>query len=98
MAKYENIFKTYKTSEGIPFYLLNRRVIFPDDKTLYIYGRKFISTNIAWTVLSYQIYGTIEYWWVLCALNKSNMYYAKEGNTILYVLPEYISLILNNLN
>lgn len=98
MSDYKNIFKNYQTTEGIPFLMLNRRIVFPEDKTLNIYGRKYITSDTAWTVLSYQIYGTIKYWWILTALNEYNMYYCKEGATIIYVKPEYISIILNNIN
>lgn len=97
MNDYKDIFKVYRTTENIPFLMLNRRIVFPDDKTLDIYGRKYIASDTPWTVLSYQLYGTIQYWWVLCALNEYNMYYCKEGSYLTYVKAEYIPLILNSI-
>lgn len=98
MSTYKNIFKEYNTKENIPFLLLNRRVVFPEDESLPIYNNRYISSDTPWTILSYQIYNDISYWWILCALNpKNNMYYAKDGTRVKYVKPEYISLILNNL-
>lgn len=45
MNDYKDIFKVYRTTENIPFLMLNRRIVFPDDKTLDIYGRKYIASD-----------------------------------------------------
>jgi hypothetical protein len=97
MADYTSIFTEYKTTEGVPFRIFNRRLVFPSDRTHYIYNQHLVTTDVTWTVLSYKIYGTIEYWWILCSLNEENMYYAREGQTITYIKPEYIPSILNML-
>jgi hypothetical protein len=98
MSDYQSIFKTYTSTENIQFKMLNRRVVFPEDTTLSIYGFKNIMSNTPWTILSYQLYGTIDYWWILCSLNKNNnMYYAQSGTSIIYLKGEYIPLIENNL-
>lgn len=97
MNSYTSIFRQYTTSENIPFMMFNRRVVFPDDRSLPIYSKKLITSDTPWTILSYQIYGKIEYWWILCALNDDNMYYAREGSLITFVKPEYISTIENSL-
>lgn len=95
MADYTSIFKKYISKEGVPFQIFNRRLVFPSDTNHYIYGRYLVTSDVAWTVLSYKIYGTIDYWWILCSLNEQNMYYAREGQTIIYVKPTYIPSILN---
>lgn len=97
MENYTDIFKTYNTSEGIPFYLLNKRIEFPDDRGLFIYNSILMDTDIPWTLLSYRLYGDIKYWWLLCSLNKSSIFYAKEGSTIFYIKPEYLTLILSKI-
>ena len=97
MKTYENIFNQYLTKEEIPFYLLNKRIIFPDDKTLDIYGSMYITTDTPWTNLSFQIYDTIDYWWILCSINPSSVFYAKEGELVYYIKPEYINFILANI-
>lgn len=98
MFEYQKIFNEYTTSENKPFLLLNKRIVFPEDKTLPIYSKKLITSDTPWTVLSYQIYKNINYWWVLCALNeKNNIYYAREGSVVLYLQPKYLSLIENYL-
>lgn len=97
MSDYKDIFKRYETTEGIPFLMLNKRIVFPDDKNLEIYEKRYVTTDTPWTILSYQIYGTIKYWWVLCALNEYNMYYCREGATVTYVKSEYMPFILNSI-
>jgi hypothetical protein len=98
MSDYQTIFETYISSENIPFKVLNKRVIFPDDLNSPIYTFKNITANTPWTVLSYQLYGTIDYWWLLCAVNKNNnMYYAQDGTQVAYIKAEYIPLIENSL-
>lgn len=92
--EYTEIFRKYTTSEGQPFYLLNKRVDFPSDKSLELYDSLEASTNISWTILSYQLYDTIDYWWVLSSINKSSIFYAKAGDTIYYIKPDYIEEII----
>lgn len=98
MKNYTDIFRKYKTKENIPFLLLNKRIAFPDDRTLFIYDNLLIDTDIPWTVLSYRIYGTIDYWWVLNSLNPTNIFYAKESTYVTYIKPEYLDYILSNIN
>jgi hypothetical protein len=94
---YTKIFRLYNTKENIPFFLLNKRVEFPSDKTLDIYNSTLISSNIPWTILSYKLYGSIDYWWILCSLNSSSIFYAKEGEYVYYIKPEYMDLIINSI-
>lgn len=94
---YTEIFNKYKTKEGKLFYLINKSIAFPEDKSLAIYDKKIVSDNTPWTVLSYDLYDKIDYWWILCSINKSSIFYAKDGDTVYYIKPEYLSLILTNL-
>ena len=94
---YTSIFRQYKTEENIPFYLLNKRVVFPADKSLDIYDSIYVTSDTPWTILSYQLYDSIEYWWILCSINPSSIFYAKEGDTIHYIKRQYIRTILENL-
>lgn len=95
--RYDDIFNYYTSSENIPFYILDRRIEFPADRTLPIYGKKYINVDTPWTVASYSIYNDIQYWWILCALNPGSIFYAKEGEEIYYIKEEYLSHILNNI-
>lgn len=92
--RYNQLFYRYTTSEGIPFTLKNRSVNFPEDPSNPIYQIKYISTDTPWTILSNTIYGTIDYWWVLCLLNQSDVFYAKESSEIRVIDPDYIEDII----
>lgn len=94
---YSTIFSKYYTLEGQSFNMINRSVHFPDDKTLKIYDKMFIASNVPWTILSWQLYGTIDHWWVLSSLNKSDIFYAPEGLEILIIKPQYIDNILDKI-
>lgn len=97
MKNYTNIFNVYYTQEDEPFYFLSKSVVFPEDKSLYFYKKYYIQDDIPWTILSYQLYGTIDYWWVLAALNKSMIFYAERGETIWIIHPDNLEDILSNI-
>lgn len=95
---YTSLFNEYYTREGIPFTLKNRIIAFPEESNNSLYGIMYIAEDIAWTILSYQIYGTIDYWWLLCNLNSSYVFYAESGSEIKYILPDYLDDVINNIN
>jgi hypothetical protein len=94
---YSNIFNKYRTSEGIPFFNISKSISFPKDDSLEIYSYFYVSEDTSWTVLSYKIYNTIDYWWVLCALNTDFKFYAPEGNYIKCIDPAYIKDVLGKI-
>jgi hypothetical protein len=93
MEDYTRIFNLYNTAENINFLMLNKRIEFPSDKTLFIYDKLLVNDNIPWTVLSYKLYGNMNYWWVLSSLN-NGIFYAVEGETITYIKKDYLDDIL----
>lgn len=95
---YSNIFKKYTTIEERDFAMLTRSIVFPSDKDLQCYGKLYIDVDIAWTLISYKLYGTIEHWWILSSLNKNDIFYAKENTEITYIKKEYLNQILNSIN
>ena len=97
MNDISNIYNTYETSEGVPFYLLSKSISFPTDYTLEIYKTCYVSEDTPWTIVSWKIYGTIDYWWVLSQLNKKTPFYAKSGQTIVYIPKNTLEEILNQL-
>lgn len=94
---YSDLFYLYYTIEDIPFTLKNSSITFPEEKDFPLYQIKYISSNIPWTILSYQIYGTIDYWWILCTLNRSHIFYAKENTEIRIINPDYIEDIITTI-
>ena len=97
MKNYTQIFNTYVTDEGQPFYMINRSIVFPDDDQLDIYDTYFNQDDTPWTVLSYILYGDISYWWVLSSLNKDMVFYAERGKEIRIIYPEKIKEVLSKI-
>lgn len=95
---YDSIFSQYTTVEGINFELLTRSIVFPTDTDLPCYGKMYVDSDTAWTIMSYKIYDSIEFWWLLSALNKKEIFYAPENTEILYIKKEYLSDILSSIN
>ena len=91
---YTKIFNVYQTAQNVPFYLLNKSVTFPQDNTLDIYDFVYADENYAWTIASYKLYGTIDYWWVLSALNPDFKFYAKRGHIIKIIKPSHLETVL----
>lgn len=91
----QTIYNKYYTSEGIPFNLLSKRVNFPQDDKLEIYDYIYVQENIPWTILSYKLYGTINYWWVLSSLNPEMVFYAENGIAIKIIKTSQLDNVLN---
>lgn len=93
----KNIFNKYYTSQGIPFLNLSKSVTFPQDDSLQIYNFVYMDEDTPWTILSYRLYGTINFWWVLSALNKNAPFYAPRQQVIRIIKPAYIGTVLNHI-
>lgn len=97
MKNYSNIFNTYQTTEGFLYHNLSKRVVFPFDESLDMYARYYVDEDVPWTILSYQLYGSIDYWWVLTSLNKDMVFYAERGNSVLVIRPDYLTDVLKRI-
>jgi len=98
--RYENIFKLYKNEDDEYFYNLKTSITFPSDiDDLYI-SKFSLDISIPWTIISYNIYGTIFLWWSITELNKiSNpVILPKTGTVLKYIKPEYIKEIVSQIN
>ena len=56
---YTQIFNEYLTSEGVPFYLLSKSVLFPQDDSLEIYDYVYSDEDMPWTIMSYKLYNSM---------------------------------------
>lgn len=97
MKDYSYIFNGYYTEEGTPYYFLNKRVVFPNDQSLDFYVKYYVDVDTPWTILSYKLYGTIDYWWVLSSLNNKMIFYAESGSEILIIHPDSIDDVLKQI-
>lgn len=91
---YDKIFNTYTTYQGVPFYNLSKSVTFPQDDNLEIYDYVMSDEDYPWTIASYKLYGTIEHWWVLSALNPNMRFYSQRGRVVKIIKPMYLDKVL----
>lgn len=92
----DKIFNQYTTEEGVPFFLLSKSVFFPTDSSLEIYDYVYVEDDTPWTIMSYKLYGSIAYWWVLSSLNKQSQFYAKRGEVIQIISPEHLISVIKH--
>jgi hypothetical protein len=98
--RYENIFKLYENENKQFFYNLKKSITFPDDIDDRYVGYFSLDRNVPWTIISFNIYGTIFLWWSITELNKiSNpVILPKTGTTLKYIKPEYIKQIVSQIS
>lgn len=102
--RYENIFNVYtveKDGKDFYFYNINNKIQLP-----VVIGSSYIKTiqldrTLPWTILSHQLYGTMNLWYLIYMLNKRDSkpaFTANLGDTIVYIDPRFINTIVNKLN
>jgi len=100
MYRYEKIFKLYKTGNNQYFYNLMQSLFLPDkiDDTAISYIT--IKAGEPWTMVSFKAYKTIELWWLILLTNKlyNPFEVPKEGTVIKIIKPEYIPVVLKEIN
>lgn len=100
--RYENIFKVYNIPDpkkGYYFYNILNKINIPDNIDEGLMGYFDLNTKLPWTTFSYKIYETQYLWWLIFILNKpENIFYAEPGMRYKYILPEYVSIVLNNIS
>lgn len=98
---YENIFNVNlinnDTSDAYFYNLLNK-VILPEDISDEYVERKVLTGDKPWTMLSFELYGTIQLWWTIVLLNKPINIFKAEANTeYKYIKPELINSVLQQI-
>jgi hypothetical protein len=53
-----------------------------------------VEEDTAWTIVSYKLYGSIDYWWVVSALNPTMKFYAERGTLIKVIVPSQLETVL----
>ena len=83
---YENIFKVNlikNKDKNFFFYNTLNKVVFPDNLDGDVYKEFTVKADIPWTTLSFNLYGTINLWWVVYLINKPKyIFLAKGGTTV----------------
>ncbi len=96
---FENIFNMYK-DDGI-FYAYNiiKTVKIPPDLHNDVFDYIQITGDIPWTTISFNEYGTIRLWWLLCVANKilNPVKLPEPGTVIKVIRPQYVRYILDEM-
>lgn len=97
--RYENIFKMYKNDTSQYYYNITKTITLPEDidpgQIIYYRMRR----RMPWTMVSFNIYNTIELWWLLCLLNKvKNPVKAPDTGLVIKALnPDIVSSVLSEI-
>lgn len=96
---YENIFNVNLIEDNnVYFYNLLNKVIFPDDISDEFTDKITLMSDKPWTMLSFQLYGTINLWWTVYLLNKPDyIFKAQANNTYKFIKSKYITSVLNRI-
>ena len=96
---YENIFNVNLIEDNnVYFYNLLNKVIFPDDISDEFTDEITLMSDKPWTMLSFQLYGTINLWWTVYLLNKPDyIFKAQANNTYKFIKSKYITSVLNRI-
>ena len=98
---YENIFNVgLVNNDGKSFYTYNllNKVIFPETLDSNIIAEITLTSDKPWTMLSFQLYGTIELWWIVYLLNKPDYIFKAKANTpYKYIKSDFISNVLQQI-
>lgn len=98
-ADLENMFQVFKDRRGNYVYNINSTVYFPDLKTLpdSVLGYYQCKELDHWTTVSYNIYGTTRYAWLIMKLNNVRNALNKPftGQTLVYISPDKVDQIMN---
>lgn len=105
-VSYENFFKLHIAEEGgnekVFFNLLKK--IYLVDKSSDLNPKYFdtyvIDVDLPWVILSYNIYNTLNLWWLLCIVNniQDPTKNPEQGSYIKVIKPQYVELVVNTIN
>jgi hypothetical protein len=99
ISSYENIFNMYKDEGEFFAYNILRSVHFPNDMDNEFFYFYRVENNKVWTRISFDHYGTIQLWWLICLVNKiMNPVTLPDPGTVIRVLkPQYVSQVLEQI-
>jgi hypothetical protein len=100
--RYENIFNVYTTQKNEDsfyyYYNILNKIVIPDTIDENVIGTVTLNRKLPWTTFSFQLYQTMNLWWLLFLLNKpKNIFVAEAGIEYKYIRQEYIEQVINDL-
>ena len=93
--RYENIFKLYQNENYLYYYNILNNIIIPTEIDNSFYYNIVINRKVPWTTISYEQYGNIDLWWLICLINniKNPIKYIEPGQELKILKQEYVSLV-----
>lgn len=100
--RYENIFNIYtaQKNEDSFYYYYNtlNKIVIPESIDESVFDTITLNRKLPWTTFSFQLYQTINLWWLIFLINKpKNIFVADPGIEYKYIRQEYIEQVLNDL-
>ncbi len=93
--QYESIFKMYQEGDYY-FYNILQCVHLPDSLTSSVYMTRKVEGTMPLTTLSYEVYGDIKLWWLICLANKIDnpTQFIAPGTTIKLIKPASVNKVI----
>ena len=99
---YDNIFKVNvieADNSSHYFYNLLNKVYLPESLNGDVYEEISLDRKMSWTHLSYKLYGSIDFWWLIVLVNKPDyIFMAEAGVSYKYIKPNVVDTILAQMN
>jgi hypothetical protein len=97
--RYENIFKMYKDDQNKFFYNITKKITLPTnlDPSQFFYFT--INKQMPWTMVSFNLYQTIELWWLICIVNniRNPVEQPKAGTVIKALKPDLVVSLIEDI-
>ena len=97
--RYENIFKVNQTEENkYYFYNITKTIRFsPTDLDPRYFYKFKVNRIIPYTALSYNLYNTMDLWWLLCVINNIDnpVVFLEPGSIIKVIKQQYVSTVVD---
>lgn len=94
--KYENIFKLHHDGD-YPTYNILQQVTLPDDLNEEMLDVVETLPGMPYTILSYNIYNTIDLWWLICVVNniQNPIQTLPAGTRLKIIKPQYLRRVID---
>ena len=96
---YDRIFSVFQ-EDGYYAYNIIKSVNVPDELAPGMTDYIRLNGQMAWTHISFQVYGTIKLWWLICLTNKilNPVILPKPGTVLKIIKPEFLKTLLSQIN
>ena len=98
--RYENIFKLYQTGDkNFYYYNIAKKIELPSTLEDRFFSTLILPSNLPLTSLSFDIYGTINLWWLILIVNKiqNPIKDIPSGRKIKFVKPKFVPVIIESI-